>query len=183
MIDSVQKLLTSKLSDFIQGEKLMELIGFNDYFTFGDSISIFHPDILREKIIQLLGEEMMLNDIYDMIEESFPKIIIGLKSEGFCVFDKWAVSIEKSNCNQCPAYRWVVHREGMHTCRLHVTIDEHELEKNKYVAKPAQECIRPKTVGACYLIAKEFNLPTPIVGKLDWTEYEQYKKEKNDLCV
>ena len=95
--------------------------------------------------------------------------------DNIIVFDSWAAEPSCLNCSECPAFDWVVHHDGIHTCRLGFGIEE----KNG-TAHPIEKCIRPKTVGACYLIAKALNRPGQelLAGKLSRQEYDRYILEK-----
>ena len=101
---------------------------------------------------------------------------LGLKSiDNTLVIDSWAAGPNCLNCSECPAFDWVIHHDGIHTCRLGFGIEE----KNG-TAHPIEKCIRPKTIGACYLIAKALNRPEQelLAGKLSRQEYDRYILEK-----
>lgn len=101
------------------------------------------------------------------------EIIEKILSNLTCVVsDSWALKIEKESCIGCPAYKWVIHQNGKHLCRLGFDIEE-----NGNTASPAVPCLRPLTVGASYQIARELGRPEPMVGKLNYAQYEQYKRE------
>ena len=90
--------------------------------------------------------------------------------------EPWMARIETENCSGCPALQWVIHRDGQHPCRLGFEI----MESDNHAA-PVSPCIRPQTVGASYVIARELGRPDPMVGKLDKWQYDQYETEMKDF--
>ena len=86
-----------------------------------------------------------------LADELEKKVAYGIRKLGYIVIDKWAISFESKTCNDCPAYKWVVHRTGQHPCRLFVQINERQSEDSVWYGTPARECLRPLSVGASYI--------------------------------
>ncbi len=81
--------------------------------------------------------------------------------------EPWMAIVEKETCIGCPAFKWVI--PGQDKCRLGFGIDQD---------RPMIPCLRPQTVGAAFVIAREMGRPEPMVGKLDKWQYEEYLAEK-----
>ena len=139
----------------------------NSFICSGKAHTIIFKDILIHNICEEVNIKNSQSTIEKSVRDDVERIIPKLKEKGFQVFDSWAVGIETETCNDCPAYQWVVHRTGIHPCRLFENIKEGLDDEGNWFAAPVQECIRPKTVGASYLIAREKNISEPIVGKSD----------------
>lgn len=86
--------------------------------------------------------------------------------------ESWMAKIEAENCEGCPALQWVNHRDGQHSCRLSFE----SIESGNHAAS-VSPCIRPKAVGAGYVIARELGNPKPMVGKLHKWQYDRYEAE------
>lgn len=85
----------------------------------------------------------------------------------------WAAETGCTDCSGCPAHEWTKSDDGVRSCALGFGITE-----QNGVDRPAESCVRPKTVGASYLIAKALNRPEPMVGKPDRETYERYMAGK-----
>ena len=141
----------------------------------GAEYKVIFRDKIRQKIeeIQLqLGLQyraaiIKANEITEVITKELNDTI---------VLESWAVKIEKESCEDCPAFRWVVHRDGKHSCRLGFMIEE-----SGECGHPIKPCLRPLTVGASYQIAKNLGRPEPMVGKIDAWLYDQYLAEKREI--
>ena len=144
-----------------------------------DGRVIVYTDLLSECI----SSQMNLDEknAQEMTKEEVDSILPILRSKGFIPIEKGMVRIESDSCIDCPAYQWVIHREGISKCRLNMDICEEDINGN-WIAKPIKRCLRPLNVGASYLIAKELCLPEPMVGKLDYYQYKQYNEERERLC-
>lgn len=138
---------------------------FDDMIYEKEGYYILYRDVLNHAII----EKMDCLDA-DMLTE---KIVGEMKENGALILDSWMAKAENADCSSCPAFKWVIHRDGVHSCRLGFEIDE----RGK-TAKPVKPCLRPQTVGASYVLARELGRPEPMVGKLDKWQYEQYEAEK-----
>jgi hypothetical protein len=131
---------------------------------------VIFRDVLLQRIQKKL-EEQGISEREAIIKSS--EITEKLLSRINCVVsDSWALKIEKESCIGCPAFKWVIHQNGMHPCRLGFDIEEKD-----NTASPVTPCLRPQTVGVSYQIARELGRPKPMVGKLDYAQYEQYRKE------
>lgn len=175
-------------ASIIVTDLLTKIIGKNEIemdriFAYNDSYTIFHPDVMRDSIQNALKTSGLLEkDAIIQTDEILNQLKRKFKDLNILFLDCWVGRFESSSCKDCPAYRWVIHREGVHNCRLGFDIDESKSDET-WSAVPTHECIRPFNVGACYLIARELFRPEPIVGKLDAYQYEQYIKEKKQLCL
>lgn len=136
----------------------------NDYIYLGKVFTVIFKDILIHNICK---DANNMNKQCITVRDDIERIIPKLKEKGIFVFDSWAVKIEAEKCDDCPAYQWVIHRIGIHPCCLFEEIKEDINDNGNWVAAPVRECIRPKTIGASYLIAKEKGLSEPMVGKGD----------------
>lgn len=169
-------LLTSHLRPVLNVQERNNL---NHMFSDGEEHCLFHPDLLRPFIQDALFKQGLSEEqVFEKTDKVIEDISNGLSHVGIIVLDHWTASISREVCQNCPAYEWVIHKEGKHNCRLGFEI----LEKKNgeiWTACPSRECIRPNSVGASYLIARELKRPEPMVGKLAEEQYRQMKKEEN----
>jgi len=184
MDEVLNHVLFNVLNPLLNAGQLKRMLSSNFFVTttsqYGD---IFHPDVfsnvLKENLVkQGLNEQDADKRAKEILSEIMPDVYMN----GFHVIDKYIMTVNKKTCLGCPAYKWVIHREGRHRCRLGMEIVESNRNR-KLEGYPIEECIRPKNVGASYLIAKELGLPVPMVGKLDKIQYEQLIAEKEDACL
>ena len=155
----------------------------NSYFDEIEEKIVVYKDVLFD--IMKAQEDLRDNDIEKASmkkNDEIDKVLYELRENGILVIDKKAVCIEINSCNNCPAYQWVIHQKGIHTCRLAEKIVEKCDGEGNWSAAPIGKCIRPVSIGACYLIAKGLGLPEPLVGKLTSEQYIQYCKEREQLC-
>lgn len=176
-------LISEHLNSILTVEEMNLIISRKDYITLGELYPLFHPDVIRKRVHDaLLMHGVDEKEAIMFTDDAVAGLVAEFRKLGYFSIDKWAVSIETQSCNHCPAYQWVIHREGMHPCRLYVDIEERRDSKGEWTGKPSRECLRPMNVGASYLIAKELSLPEPLVGKLDKWQYDQYCEEREKLC-
>ena len=179
MKNDASELLKRRLSLVFSEEDIDSIIRMDNYITRGQMISVFHPDIVHSELYQVLlshnlpeteARKKTLSLVSDLIQE-FRKL-------DYYIIDKWMVSIESKSCTGCPAYLWVVHRPGVHTCRLNMDIEEIQNENHEWSGRPVKECLRPQNVGASFYIARELKLPEPMVGKLNKSQYDLFCEEE-----
>lgn len=150
--------------------KHLSSLGITDYDDMicqKEGYSILYHDVLNRAIME------KTTDQDQNVDELTEKIVHKMKENGVLILDSWAVKVEDNDCRNCPAFQWVIHRDGVHPCRLGFEIDE-----KGETAKPFEPCLRPQTVGASYVIARELGRPEPMVGKLDKWQNDQYEAEK-----
>lgn len=135
---------------------------------------IVYRDVLVKHIKKTLvqdgaKEADAIADAADMVDKGLKEL------DNALVLESWAAEPGCTDCTGCPAGSWTVCHEGIHPCRLGF-----EIEEKDGTAHPTKSCIRPKTVGTCYLIAKALNMPERglLAGKLSREEYNQYAAEK-----
>lgn len=174
--------LRTVLEDKIETEVLENVLSARNLLTRGKRYTIFHPDILRKIIDNGIIEKRGILEETSITDKLINQVSKGMRNLGYCVLDYCMINNEVSDCCDCVAFRWVIHQTGKHRCRLHFDIDEYISKDGYYHAIPLNECIKPKNVGACYMIARELGLPEPMVGKLDYNQYAKYMEEKGNLC-
>ena len=148
------------------------IIDYDDMICEKEGYFILYRDILNRAIM----EKISGTNQHQKADELTEKIVSDMKERGVLILDSWAVMVEDRNCRNCPAFKWVIHRDGVHPCRLGFDIEQDH---------PVNPCIRPQTIGASYVIARELGRPEPMVGKLDKKMYDQYvaEKEKAEAAV
>lgn len=182
MNTAISDLLFKALNGVLGPSQIKQIADCGDFITEDDSYAIFHPDILRKEIYDRLSRgQDTKREAAILADQLVKELIPGMRELEYCVIDKWAVSLESDSCKGCPAYQWVVHRTGIHPCRLFMDITESK--EGEWTGRPVKKCIRPQTVGAAYSIAREMNLPEPMVGKPDKKQYAAYCEEKLALCI
>ena len=87
--------------------------------------------------------------------------------------ESWAVEYGCTDCSGCPALQWTICRSKDSFCQLGFAVEERDGK-----VCPKEECARPKTIGASYLIARALERPEPLVGKLSKDEYDRYLAKK-----
>lgn len=178
MNESVARMVYDAI-EYVSSAENLEL---NKLFACGDFYTLFYPDFFREYVEKgLENNGITKHDAITRSDGIVDRLKEKLDERDIISLDHWVGRLESKSCRDCPAYQWVIHREGLHDCRLGFKIDESKNDEG-WNAKPMYECIRPFNVGACYLIAKQLNRPEPLVGKLDAIQYEQYLKESEKEC-
>ena len=178
MYEVAKTIIYDKLANVLD----VNTIEYDSVLSSSADYTIFHPDIIRNHIQEAYSNRGM-NDREAIIkaDEILNDIEKSLEEVNVLQLDSWAGKIESQTCANCPAFQWVIHRQGIHSCRLGFKINESNNE-DEWIAVPVHECIRPNSVGASYLISKQLNRSEPMVGKLDAKQFEQYVKEKEQLC-
>ena len=131
--------------------------------------------LLQDKLRQKILENLQCGSDQEKIIQAFEITEAVISDLGCIVLYSWGVKIEKESCTDCPAFRWVIHRNGTHPCRLGF-----EIEEKDGIGKPVAPCLRPTTVGMGYQIAKQLGRPEPIIGRLEKWQSDQYEAEKKE---
>ena len=140
-------------------------------------IDVEYKILFRDHLLQRVQDKLRDEGITEseaIIKAS--EIVDTVEAKDFLVLDSWAAHIEKDSCEGCPAFQWVIHKDGLHSCRLGFAMHEKEGQ-----GKPVNPCLRPQTVGGSYQIAKALGRPEPMVGKLDKWQHDQYITELEAL--
>lgn len=171
IVDAVKQLMSLEAASAIEG--------YDDFLDTALHQQIVYSDIICQHIQdwqKTLGVSDL--DAYIFAKNIWDQIVSNL--DDCIVLEKSRTEINPDSCKKCPAYEWVVHREGKHLCRLGFEIEE-TVAKDGFLSKPLNGCIRPDNVGGAYLVARAIHRETPIVGKLCKEEYDMYLAEKESL--